>query len=52
MDDIFGEPRCPTEQIIMRDIPGGWQCPSCGYALMPPMRGAVPKFDGPSINGG
>lgn len=36
----------------MRDIPGGWECPSCGRVLAPTMPIRIPKFNGPSIRGG
>ena len=53
MDDLHGEqPRCSMDGIVMRDIPGGWACPSCGEVLAPvvPMRIPV-AFSGPAIRG-
>jgi ribosomal protein L37AE/L43A len=54
MDELDGaEPRCSTEGIVMRDIPGGWQCPSCGEVVAPVMQMPVPpRFHGAAIRGG
>jgi ribosomal protein L37AE/L43A len=54
MDDLDGaQPRCGSDGIVMRDIDGGWRCPSCGEILAPvmPMR-TPPRFNGPAILGG
>ena len=68
MTDIDGEqPRCEECGVLMRDIPGGWECPACGHVLMLTMQEQewtfpdvpdfpdfpdIPDFDGPSIHGG
>ncbi|MCT1394394.1 MULTISPECIES: hypothetical protein [Microbacterium] len=55
MDELYGgtQPHCPEDDIVMRDVAGGWQCPHCGYHLV--VGGDIempPEFDGPSIRGG
>ena len=25
------QPHCPEDDVVMRDIPGGWECPVCGH---------------------
>lgn len=51
--DDGAQPRCATDGVVMRDIPGGWECPACGWTLTPvvPIH-SVPRFSGPSIRGG
>lgn len=52
-DDEGAQPRCEKCGVLMRDIPGGWECPACGHQLLPTMQISLPpKFDGPSIHGG
>lgn len=52
--DAAEQPRCPECGVVMRDVPGGWQCPSCGHANFPKLDRIVipPPFRGPSIHGG
>ena len=52
--DIDGaQPDCDECGVVMRDIPGGWQCPSCGAILEQVWAGPLPdSFSGPSIHGG
>lgn len=54
MDDVLAaaaQPHCPTCDVVMRDVPGGWVCPECEYREhAPPVE--YPVFDGPSIHGG
>lgn len=58
MDDLdFGaQPHCPDDDVVMRDVPGGWKCTECGHVEMLPQEIAEkplpPVFDGPSIHGG
>ncbi|WP_457101765.1 hypothetical protein [Microbacterium sp. P5_E9] len=54
MDDFEGEqPRCTSDGIVMRDVPGGWACPSCEELLAPVVKMPVPpRFTGPTIRGG
>jgi ribosomal protein L37AE/L43A len=55
-DELYGaQPRCPVDGVVMRDIPGGWKCPACGYVYAPAImqqQEQPPDFDGPSIHGG
>jgi hypothetical protein len=55
-EDDFGgleQPRCVNCGVLMRDVPGGWDCPACDHAEFPPLnRKLRPEFDGPSIRGG
>lgn len=30
-DGILGQPTCPDDGVLLRDIPGGARCPVCGY---------------------
>jgi tRNA(Ile2) C34 agmatinyltransferase TiaS len=47
------QPRCKRCGVVMRDIEGGWQCPSCGEVLAPVMKITMPpKFRGPAIHDG
>lgn len=50
MDGFEGEqPRCPKCGVLMRDIPGGWRCPACGYVYAPMLQQQqLTHFDGPS----
>lgn len=55
MDDALddgAQPRCARDGIVMRDTPGGWECPSCGARLLTRTDGRPAEFDGPSIHGG
>lgn len=55
VDELYGgtQPHCPEDDIVMRDVDGGWQCPHCGYHLVVGGDiGMPPEFDGPSIRGG
>lgn len=46
------QPACPECGIVMRDIPGAWQCPHCGHLQLHDDIELPPEFDGPSIHGG
>ncbi|MET0888194.1 MAG: hypothetical protein ABWX92_17285 [Mycetocola sp.] len=51
-DDAL-QPRCPDCGVLMRDVPDGWVCPSCGHkSTADPLTGPLPDFDGHSIHGG
>ena len=54
--DVFDDgeqPRCQKCNVLMRDVPLGWQCPACGHELLPTAPiGLMPRFDGPSVRGG
>ena len=55
MDDDLdwgAQPRCPEDGILMRDLPGGWECPHCGHVQQVQDVEPPPEFDGPSILGG
>lgn len=45
----YQQPRCSRCLVVMRDIPGGWWCPSCqaGMLLTPELPGAGVAFVGP-----
>lgn len=30
----YQQPRCALCGVVMRDIPGGWRCPSCHVGFM------------------
>ena len=51
--DLDGaQPRCPDDSVVMRDVPGGWACPACGFHEPVEDAPAPPAFDGPSLHGG
>jgi rRNA maturation endonuclease Nob1 len=54
MTDIDGaQPRCSKCGVLMRDIPGGWECPACGHKYTRQMQQQPQAdFQGPSIHGG
>lgn len=57
MDVLDGEqPHCPDDDVVMRDVPGGWCCPDCGHVEMLSREDAErpmpPGFEGSSIHGG
>lgn len=55
MDDTLDDGqvlRCDDCGVLMRDIPGGWECPDCGHVYAPTMPIQIPRFNGPSIHGG
>lgn len=45
-------PRCDRCRVLMRDIPGGYRCPSCGHVLTVTRSIQQPTFTGPAIRGG
>ncbi|MDN3495011.1 hypothetical protein QL996_03650 [Planococcus sp. APC 4015] len=56
MDDALDDAqqaRCAHCDVIMRDVPGGWECAVCGRGEFVTLDGPLPpEFDGPAINGG
>jgi hypothetical protein len=52
MDDLdFGaQPHCPDDDVVMRDVPGGWECPECGHVQQAQDVEMPPEFDGPDIH--
>lgn len=54
MDHLgFGvQPHCPNDDVVMRDVAGGWECPECGHVEQAMSGPLPPEFDGPSIHGG
>jgi len=52
MSSDGSHPRCDRCGVLLRDIPGGYRCPSCGRVL--PVTGPIqqPRFTGRSIHGG
>jgi len=45
--DTTARPHCPEDDIVMRAVPHGWQCPHCGHLQL---RGEVeppPETVGP-----
>ena len=50
--DAAAQPRCPHDGVVMRDVPGGYECPECGRRESVPPVPMPPEFDGPSIRGG
>jgi hypothetical protein len=54
--DAGAQPHCPNDDVVMHDVPGGWECPDCGHIEMltsgDAERPMPPGFDGPSIQGG
>ena len=58
MDDLAfdGQPRCPNDRIVMRDVDSGWECPACVRLEMltrdEAERPLPQEFDKPSIHGG
>jgi len=53
--DFDGQPHCPNDNIVMRDVPGGWEYPHCGHLEMLPREAAEralpPNFEGPAFKG-
>lgn len=55
MDDLGegAQLRCDACGVLMRDIPGGWECPVCGHVVAPIVQVRIPpKFYGPTIYDG
>ena len=52
MEDVGAQPHCPEDDIVMRDVPGGYRCPECGHVQQYRDVEMPPEFDGPSIHGG
>lgn len=52
MDDLSSgaQPHCPDDDVVMRDVTGGWQCPHCGHLQLLDDVEMPPVFDGPDIN--
>lgn len=51
MDELDGaQPHCPNDDIVMRDIAGGWECPECGLIEQTQDVQMPPAFDGPDIH--
>lgn len=45
--------RCDDCGVLMRDIPGGWECPACGSVVAPVVKVRIPpKFYGPTLYDG
>lgn len=35
MDDLDGaQPRCPEDDVVMREARGAWECPLCGHVQL------------------
>jgi len=49
--DAAAQPHCPHDEVAMRDIPGGYECPECGRRRMVPPAPLPPEFDGPAFKG-
>ncbi|MCA1306952.1 hypothetical protein LC082_08575 [Microbacterium esteraromaticum] len=47
--DEYGPPRCPHDQIVMRDVPDAWECPHCGHQIEIEPAPMPAVFDGPDI---
>lgn len=55
MDDDLDwgtQPHCPEDDIVMRNVPGGWACPHCGHVQLYQDAEPPSEFDGPGIHGG
>ncbi|WP_186324451.1 hypothetical protein [Microbacterium paludicola] len=52
MDDLPAQPHCPEDDVVMRDISGGWECPDCGHVQQAQDIDMPAEFDGPTIHGG
>jgi tRNA(Ile2) C34 agmatinyltransferase TiaS len=55
VDDFIDaeQPRCPECGVLMRDMPEGWVCPSCGHSITAdPLTGPMPHSDGRGVRGG
>lgn len=52
MDDIGvgAQPHCPNDDIVMRDVPGGWLRPECEHVQQARDVEMPPEFDGPDIH--
>lgn len=48
--DAGAQPHCPDDDIVMRDIPRGWQCPLCGHLQLHDDVEMPPEFDGPDLD--
>lgn len=50
--DFGTQPHCPNDDVVMREVHGGWECPECGR-FESGMVGPLPRpFDGPALFGG
>ncbi|GGM42187.1 hypothetical protein GCM10010489_11600 [Microbacterium saperdae] len=51
MDELEGtQPHCPDDDVVMRDIRGGWKCPECGHVQQARDVEMPAEFDGPDLN--
>lgn len=50
-DDLTGaQPHCPEDGVVMRDVPGRWECPHCGHVQQWEDAEMPAEFDGPDIS--
>ena len=50
MDNLGAQPHCPNDDVVMRDVAGGYQCPDCGHLQLVQATPMPPAFDGPDID--
>lgn len=48
--DAGAQPHCPNDDVVMRDIAGGWSCPECGHVQQARDVEIPPAFLGPDIH--
>ena len=46
----LGALSCPADGVTLRDAPGEFRCPSCGYAVPIDPVPMPPEFDGDDID--
>jgi hypothetical protein len=45
------QPTCPHDDVVMRDIPDGYECPECAHRTSVPQVPMPPEHDGPAFPG-
>ena len=49
--DAAAQQHCPHDDVVMREIPGAYECPECGHRINVPSVPMPPEFDGPAFKG-
>lgn len=47
--DVGAHPHCPNDDVVMRDVPGGWECPKCGFVEQTQDLKPLSPSDGPDL---
>ena len=49
--DAAAQQHCPHDDVVMREIPGAYECPECGHRMNVPSVPMPPEFGGPAFKG-